>query len=711
MLAFDRNLFNRMTFNVNLCCDADDLRRHIEWGGGCVSSINEEGPYTITLVNSRASVSHAKWAKDLFLSSFIFKCSTDNKLHSLKTFWIKSGRFNNDFQPDDILLQKLTWHEAVKEFSVVQSPNDIQVISSLPLLIATKGRYPVVTLEKCDLPAEITDDPPPNITKNRKRSRHDYSEQERQEMVAAIVENNWYGMLNNRQMWLQMEEKFPRHTWQSLMNHFKRRIMPFISDYNLSPRIIRKIRSQMPRRKNRKSSPQSPESSDEEPIKSKKFRKRSFMKPKKRDEEASDSSSSVQFRKLCPQRVQRQINSQHQEEILWSGSHDDQTSEQESEVLENNAVSYEWLEDQSISQNITERGLSTVSEKDKLIGKLKGGTGGSVSFESSCPKQSHSIFPVRQRATQNNPLTGDLNFEARHKCSQPSLLNSVPLGDPEGSVQEEGVTENCESSGALSYVEGEESDEAETVTQSEWSDDGVYFRGLVADMSCASPADASLPFPENSEVGNAKNSTESLSLVYMFARRENSKGISEKNVDVQCDHIPTNDASVQTDPVILGPESSSDEPEETPSAITSTSQQPPESQSLPLCFAKQNEFFEKESPNESFSVEQDTLESSGSRFVSGCTEVTQPTPSSSSLTEEENVSASPSRFREEILVDVDQFQDVTTSPHKKDEVLPETNPLRSTPSDVNIANQRMTRNRVKQEKRQTRSTAKHILRL
>ncbi|GJQ68460.1 hypothetical protein Trydic_g17038 [Trypoxylus dichotomus] len=97
-----------------------------------------------------------------------------------------------------------------------------------------------------------------------------YSLEERRAILQVIIENNAFHRVKSHSFWKEVEDKFERHTWQSLRDHFKKQLFPNIhhSYYNLTPEQIQQFRegwiASLQRKRKQNQIPQRSEASKQE---------------------------------------------------------------------------------------------------------------------------------------------------------------------------------------------------------------------------------------------------------------------------------------------------------------------------------------------------------------------------------------------------------------------------------------------------------------
>ncbi|KAJ9584174.1 hypothetical protein L9F63_021471, partial [Diploptera punctata] len=93
----------------------------------------------------------------------------------------------------------------------------------------------------------LPDNHPKVSSRNNKLNlgRREYRESERKKIVKFIVERNGYDQVKGRYFWQLMEAAkiCPGRTWQSLKEHFLKKIFPRIGKYGLSKNEVRKFKS------------------------------------------------------------------------------------------------------------------------------------------------------------------------------------------------------------------------------------------------------------------------------------------------------------------------------------------------------------------------------------------------------------------------------------------------------------------------------------
>lgn len=236
--SFRQDLFQvkgePLSFDVSSCYDAEELECIVEFGGGRAD--NQGGQHTITfLTRNSNSVPHFNPPRDFYSSDFILKCCIRNTILPLKTFLLNESMFTNNFDPNDILLRKMTWKEA-QNFRAQPTITDLKTFKNAPGSLKIDGRIPIVQLK----PIKIS----PNEKEMKRFHRHEFSEADRQQIIDFILANPNFSVSNQRH-WEEMAKGFSVHTWQSLKGHFRNRIYPSISKYKLSTEIVKGLSKQM----------------------------------------------------------------------------------------------------------------------------------------------------------------------------------------------------------------------------------------------------------------------------------------------------------------------------------------------------------------------------------------------------------------------------------------------------------------------------------
>ncbi|XP_026283995.1 uncharacterized protein LOC113210295 [Frankliniella occidentalis] len=136
MLPIRKDLFRcgegRMVFRIWDCDNDSDMSDFIERGGGLAirsedySYDGDGGPYTVSLVNPSRNLNDCT-SRDAFSSEFILMCCLKSTILPLKNYWLKkSGRFSDSFDPQDVLLQKISWFDAESLFSNPQFTKNLR---------------------------------------------------------------------------------------------------------------------------------------------------------------------------------------------------------------------------------------------------------------------------------------------------------------------------------------------------------------------------------------------------------------------------------------------------------------------------------------------------------------------------------------------------------------------------------------------------------
>ncbi|XP_034234155.1 uncharacterized protein LOC117641143 [Thrips palmi] len=232
--SFRQNLFEvdglALCFDVSSCYDAEELESIIEFGGGRTDK--RGGQYTISFHTRNSQiVTSFNPPRDLYCSDFILKCCIMNTILPLKKYLLQDSMFISDFEPNDVLLQKLTWKDAQRLYAL-QNIAEVKVGC-----VKINGKVPIVKLENLN---------GSNLEKNDQRTflRHNFSQNDRQKIVDFFVSNSNF-VISNQSFWEKMAEGFSVHTWQSLKNHFRLKIYPYLKDYKLSDELVENIRTQM----------------------------------------------------------------------------------------------------------------------------------------------------------------------------------------------------------------------------------------------------------------------------------------------------------------------------------------------------------------------------------------------------------------------------------------------------------------------------------
>ncbi|KAJ9575973.1 hypothetical protein L9F63_007162, partial [Diploptera punctata] len=91
-----------------------------------------------------------------------------------------------------------------------------------------------------------SDNSPKNSKINKlKLGRRPYGESERRKIIEFIIKKNAYNQLTGNIFWQMMEANqiCPGRTWQSLKEHFRKKVLPMIEKYGLSEIEVRKFKS------------------------------------------------------------------------------------------------------------------------------------------------------------------------------------------------------------------------------------------------------------------------------------------------------------------------------------------------------------------------------------------------------------------------------------------------------------------------------------
>ncbi|XP_034235092.1 uncharacterized protein LOC117641685 [Thrips palmi] len=219
--AFSKELFlaqdgTPMQFHLSRCRDKEELEDYIKYGGGSV--VERPGPYTVIIEDAPQdpqTVFH-----DSFQSEFIIQCCCQNKILSLKQFRSNSvSLFVDDFDPNDVLLHKIRWMDGRRKYKSAA--------------------------EDSESDESIAEDDVESDTRSKKSSRNsraEFTREERQRMVQFIRQQKAYTELKGTALWKRMEPTFENHSWQSLKEHFLKKVMPLIHSFKLSEDELRAFR-------------------------------------------------------------------------------------------------------------------------------------------------------------------------------------------------------------------------------------------------------------------------------------------------------------------------------------------------------------------------------------------------------------------------------------------------------------------------------------
>ncbi|XP_034245438.1 uncharacterized protein LOC117647667 [Thrips palmi] len=226
-LSFSKDLFiaqdgTPMTFNLTRCKNVEELQDFIEHGGGLVQQ--SLGPYTVILEDDAQDSSTLK--QESFQSDFIIHCCSQNKILPLAQFRCNSiSCFSAGFNPNDILQHKISWESAEHQYEKTSEESESEQSVSVE---ETKHRLTQA-----------------NGPKKRCKKRVEYTQHDRKKIVDFIVQTQSFDQVLGKTLWKRMELKIKNHSWQSLKEHFLKRVMPFIGTFNLSKDEINKFRSGM----------------------------------------------------------------------------------------------------------------------------------------------------------------------------------------------------------------------------------------------------------------------------------------------------------------------------------------------------------------------------------------------------------------------------------------------------------------------------------
>ncbi|KAK3928823.1 Telomeric repeat-binding factor 2-interacting protein 1 [Frankliniella fusca] len=248
--SFDNSLFvtdegRSMRFNIEKCSNSGELKEYIEHAGGTVQNSDTAGPFTITLQDDGDECPDNV---EVFSSRYIISCCLKNQLLDLNKFRCKSQNvFNKDFDAMRILRQETSWEDAEKFLDRTGEKDQPKNLST-PSPIWTKASSSGTSISPDNSHTKkvtLTRAFGPLSTSTCYSKRCEFTQKERREIVQYLVDIQGYNDIRGTAMWKRMSRKFPNHTWQSLKEHFIKKIMPLIGSYGLPMETVKKFRAGM----------------------------------------------------------------------------------------------------------------------------------------------------------------------------------------------------------------------------------------------------------------------------------------------------------------------------------------------------------------------------------------------------------------------------------------------------------------------------------
>lgn len=227
--SFSKDLFvaqdgTPMDFSVSRCKNGDSLKDSIEYGGGLVQE--ELTAFTIVLEDDVQESSTV--TQESFLSDFIIQCCRQDKILPLAQFRSNSvSMFSDDFDPNDVLEHKISWEQSMKEYKNISADSTSDPSAS--------------SICEEDVKRPLTRASGPKTSK--RSCRQEFTHLERKKMVEFIVKNKAFNQVTGTALWKRMHLQMYNHTWQSLKEHFIKKVMPLIHTYNLSPDEVQLFRN------------------------------------------------------------------------------------------------------------------------------------------------------------------------------------------------------------------------------------------------------------------------------------------------------------------------------------------------------------------------------------------------------------------------------------------------------------------------------------
>ncbi|XP_023215727.1 uncharacterized protein LOC111618422 [Centruroides sculpturatus] len=167
-----------MKFYMRPCSEKQRLKPAIEHGGGMLTSKWTEGIYRLIPPDSK------KITETGISSKFIDDCIEHNRLLDMSDYEIKS----NDAEVSDI------------------SDDD--------------SKYQIRTTARC------------------MKTRKEYTRKDDERIISYVLKTKGYNDVKGRSYWIQMQDRkvLPQRTWQSLKEHFVKKIIPNIHTFDLDPK-------------------------------------------------------------------------------------------------------------------------------------------------------------------------------------------------------------------------------------------------------------------------------------------------------------------------------------------------------------------------------------------------------------------------------------------------------------------------------------------
>ncbi|PSN31617.1 hypothetical protein C0J52_18043 [Blattella germanica] len=176
------------------------IAKLIKWCHGVVEE-DSGGEYTLQLASPYFKVGN----DEVFSIEYVIDCCARKKTLNIKNYRLnKTSQYNDDFNPMDVLKRRLSWSEAEKFRKTLNPTKEIGII-------------PPELFSPDDVPEER------NVFKR-------YSRSEQKAIVNFIIRKKAHHYVRGNRFWIVMEKKqlCKGRTWQSLKEHFLKKILPNI---------------------------------------------------------------------------------------------------------------------------------------------------------------------------------------------------------------------------------------------------------------------------------------------------------------------------------------------------------------------------------------------------------------------------------------------------------------------------------------------------
>ncbi|XP_071452854.1 telomeric repeat-binding factor 2-interacting protein 1-like isoform X2 [Hetaerina americana] len=213
-----------LEFSIRGLPSSSSVAVHLIKKGGGIVHARRDGPHTIVLDTQESRLVREE---ENFDCRYIPDCCDANCLLDLNKYRLnKNSKYIEGYDANLVLLKKKSWKDIPLQCKKKSDDEETDIELQDDDIFLESFRY----------------------HQSLKNIARPYNESERLAMINWIIKNKSYASVGGNSLWMDMEkeEVCQGRSWQSLKEHFKKKVLPSINTFGLSEKHVKCFKKRRP---------------------------------------------------------------------------------------------------------------------------------------------------------------------------------------------------------------------------------------------------------------------------------------------------------------------------------------------------------------------------------------------------------------------------------------------------------------------------------